>query len=183
MPGELWGNYVPRKQSPPLLEMVEELHHSDDDWYLEEFPHVWGMIGEATIDPLSRYLADDQNGEFPRCAAINGLREVARYHPQTRDQTVKILTTELAKERSPETDDDNGSLNGWFLAALLDLKAAESAETIERAFAANVIDPTIAGDWGDARKTLNVDGLGLAPEKSPGWLTLGERMGFSEKFS
>ncbi len=167
----------------PLMKMQEELNDSNDDWYLEEFPHVWGMIGEAAIDPLSRYLADDRNGEFPRRAAISGLREMARYHPETRDQAVEILTTELAKERSPETDDENGRLNGSFLAALLDLNAAESAETIERAFAANVIDPTIAGDWGNVRKKLNVDGLGLAPDKSPGWLTLRERMGFPENVS
>ncbi|MFT5324582.1 MAG: hypothetical protein ACI8P0_002446 [Planctomycetaceae bacterium] len=164
----------------PLLDMMEELDQSNDDWYLEEFPHVWGMIGEAAIVPLKRYLANDQYLEFPRCAAISGLGDVARHHPETRDQAVEILTAELAKGRSPEDAEENGSLNGSILAALLDLNAVESAETIERAFAANVIDPMIVGDWGAVRKKLSVDGLGLAPDKSPGWVSLRDRMGLSD---
>jgi hypothetical protein len=61
---------------------------------------------------------------------------------------------------------------------LVELEAVEAAAPIERAFAANVVDPVIAGDWGDVRRELGVTGSGLAPDKSPGWKTLRERLGF-----
>jgi hypothetical protein len=50
---------------------------------------------------------------------------------------------------------------------LLNLKAVESAEIIERAFAADTVDETVVGDWGVARRELGVRGLGLIPEECP----------------
>ena len=48
---------------------------------------------------------------------------------------------------------------------LLDLDAVESAEVIERAFAAGVIDEMVAGDWTTVREELGVTGLGLVPDR------------------
>ena len=66
----------------PLLEVQEELDELDDDWYLEEFHHVFGLIGPPAIEPLAAYLSDASHGEFPRSKAANGLREVARHFPE-----------------------------------------------------------------------------------------------------
>ena len=63
---------------------------------------------------------------------------------------------------------------------LVDLEAVESAETIERAFVANVVDPTVAGDWGDVRRELGVQGLGIASDRSAGWPSIGERYGLAD---
>lgn len=154
----------------PLLDVQDELQ---DDWYLEEFHHVFGLIGPPAIDQLEAFLADDRHGEFPRLNASSGLVEIARRFPETRGQVVSILTAELGR---PEAD---GEFNGHLVSNLLDLDAIEAAEHIERAFAANVVDPTIAGHWGDVRLYLGVSGLGLAPDESPGWTTIGERMGIT----
>jgi hypothetical protein len=159
----------------PLLDVQDELDEREDDWYLEEFHDVFGLIGPAAIPPLAAYLADDSHGQFPRTSAANGLREIARRFPETRDEVVARLTAELARHQSDASD-----LNGSLVGDLLDLQAVESAETIERAFAANVIDPTIAGDWGDVRDELDVPGLGIAPDRTPGWLSLRERFGMTK---
>ncbi|MEX2307379.1 MAG: hypothetical protein WD738_07290 [Pirellulales bacterium] len=157
----------------PLLDVQDELDELDDDWYLEEFHHVFGLIGPSALETLAAYLSDNSHGEFPRGKAAAGLREIVRHFPETREQVVAILTAELARSQT-----DLGSLNGFLVGDLIELAAVESAETIERAFAANIIDPTVAGDWGDIRRELGVPSLGIASDHSAGWPSIGERIGF-----
>jgi hypothetical protein len=145
----------------PLLAMQKAMDELSPDWYLEEFPYVFGWIGLPAIPALTTYLADQQNIEFPRVSATSGLKEIAKRYPDTRDQVVEILTRQLANHE-PEAY----SLNGFLVSRLLDLKAVESAEVIERAYAAEVVDETIVGRWKTVRKELGVKGLGLAPEKT-----------------
>jgi hypothetical protein len=57
--------------------------------------------------------------------------------------------------------------NGFLVAQLTRLKAAEAAETIERAFAANRVAEDIAGYWGTVREKLGVAGMGLAQDEPP----------------
>lgn len=159
----------------PLLDIQDRLDELKDDWYLEEFPGVFGLIGPPAVNRLATFLADDSHRKYPRSIAGNGLREIALRFPESRNEIVAILTSELSLQPPNE-----GDLNGFLLGDLLDLNAKESAEAIERAFAANAIDPTIAGDWGDVRTELNIPGLGLAPDRSPGWPSLRERLGFPE---
>ena len=61
-----------------------------------------------------------------------------------------------------ETDQ---AVNGFVIADLLDLKATEAAELIERAYAADCVDVSLNGNWNDARKKLGVEGLGLVSEE------------------
>lgn len=157
----------------PLLGVQDELDERGDDWYLEEFYHVFGLIGEPAIEALAAYLSDDSYGEFPRGQAASGLCEIAKHVPETRERCVAILSRELAQHHK-----DTSDFNGFLVHNLLNLDAVECAETIERAFAANVIDPTIVGDWCDVRQELGVTGLGIAPEHSPGWTSIRERLGF-----
>ena len=154
----------------PLLDVMDELHELDDDWYLEEFPYVFGMIGTASIEPLATYLADDTYGSFPRINAGSGLRHVGIRNPESRDAVVAVLTRELDRHQP------DGELNAFLVSDLMSLEARESGLAIERAFAENVVDPTVVGDWGDVRSELGIDGLGLAPDRTPGWPTLRERM-------
>ena len=158
----------------PLLDVQDELDERDDDWYLQEFHDVFGLIGPPAIQPLAAFLSDNSHREFPRGKAANGLREVARHFPETRDQIVGILTDELARHQK-----ELPYLNGFLVGDLVDLEAVEAAETIERAFVANVIDPRVAGDWQDIREELGVPGLGIAPDRSTGWPSLSARYGFA----
>lgn len=143
-----------------LLNMQNRLDELGDDWYLEEFHDVFGMIGAPAVDALSEYLADRANTEFPRVSTANGLCEIGKRHPETRDQIIGVLTAQLANHE-PEAY----HLNAFFVAYLADLKASESAEVIERAFAANLVDETVCGEWAEIREELGVAGLGLVPDR------------------
>jgi hypothetical protein len=145
-----------------LLSIQNRLNEEGDDWYLEEFPAVFASIGPAAIPALTNYLADKSNNEFPRACAADGLSHIAQQYPESRDEVVKIHIDQLARDEANAYE-----LNGLVVCHLLDLEATEAAEAIERAFAANLIDETICGSWGEVRKELGVPGLGLAPDNPP----------------
>jgi hypothetical protein len=144
----------------PLLAMQNRLDERGDQWYLEEFHDVFGVIGAPAVAALSAYLADRNNTEFPRISTANGLCEIGKRHPEMRPQVVDVLASQLA-EHEPGVYALNGSLVGY----LADLKAVESAEVIERSFAAGVVDEMVSGDWTKIREELGVPGLGLVPDR------------------
>ena len=157
----------------PLLDVQDQLDAVGDDWYLEEFPQVFGLMGPPAMEPLASYLGESAHAEYSLVNAASGLREIAVRFPETRGRIVALLTEQLAQHRAEE-------LNAHLVSDLLDLNAVEAAETIERAFAAGVVDPSVAGDWGDIRQKLGVPGLGIAPDRSPGWPTIRERLGYPD---
>lgn len=140
----------------PLLSTLEYLDRIFDDWSMEDYPYVFALIGPQAIEILEAYISNPNNSDFPRVTAAHGLCEIAQRHPASRGQVVRILTEQLGKQEQSKYD-----LNGNLVAYLLDLQAVESAETIERAFAAGVIDEGIAGDWSKVCQELGVEGLGL----------------------
>jgi hypothetical protein len=144
----------------PLLNMQNRLDEMGDDWYLEEFHGVFGLIGPPAVDALSEYLADRNNTEFPRISTAHGLCEVGKRHPEKRDHIIGVLTAQLANHEPAVYH-----LNAFLIAYLADLGASESAEVIERAFAANLVDETVCGEWAEIRKELGVAGLGLVPDR------------------
>ena len=152
----------------PLLTMQDSLDAWGDQWYLEEFHDVFGLIGPPAVPALAEYLADRCHGEFPRISAANGLCEVAKRHPESRQRVVSALAVELAK-RQP----DVCSLNAFLVGYLADLGAAESALIIERAYAVGVVDSGICGHWTRIRRELGVRGHGFVPdqpEQRPGFV-------------
>jgi hypothetical protein len=128
-----------------LLEMMDPLDADEDDWYLDEFQHAFAWIGPASMAPLRDYLADDRHGVYPRIAAAEGMKELALRHGELRDDVVKTL-------------------NAFIITGLLDLKATNAAELIERAHAADRVDLSVNGNWNTVRKKLGVEGLGLVPQ-------------------
>ena len=144
----------------PLLAMQNQLDERGDQWYLEEFHDVFGVIGPPAIAALSAYLRDRSNTEYSRISTANGLCEVGKRHPDTRPQIVEVLAGHLAAQESGIY-----SLNGFLIGYLADLKAVESAEVIERAFAAGVVDEMVSGDWTTIRGELGVPGLGLVSDR------------------
>jgi len=144
----------------PLVEMMDLLDADGDDWFLEEFPHAFAWIGPASMIPLRDCLADDRHGVYARVCAAGGLRELAARHGQVRDDVVRILAEALS--RFGQTDE---TVNGFIVHGLLELKATEAAEVIERAHAADRVDLSVCGNWDCVRKELGVPGLGLVPEE------------------
>lgn len=133
----------------PLLATQDKLDGLGDQWYLEEFHDLFGLIGPPAVAALGPYLADTSHGEFPRVSAANGLCEVAKRHPETRQRVVVVLATQLAKRESGAC-----SLNGFLVSYLTDLKALGSAGVIQRAYAEGVVDAGVCGPWTKIRREL-----------------------------
>ena len=72
------------------------------------------------------------------------------------------LTDQLRKYAENDYD-----LNGLLVHYLVELEAKESAEVIERAYAAERVAEHIRGNWYEIRSELGVPGLGLAPDEPP----------------
>lgn len=146
----------------PLLDMQNRLAEERDDWYLGEFAEVFGQIGPPAIPALAEHLANTLNTEFPRVSTADGLFQIAKRHPESRDEVVGVLGRQIARCEEGVYD-----LNGFLVSHLVELKATETAEAIERAFAAQVVEDDICGTWGRVRQDLGVAGLGLAPDTPP----------------
>lgn len=146
----------------PLIDLLFELNDASEDWTLDELPCVFGRIGAPAIPSLMSLAGAVDAPEHLRSVAAIGMRYVAEYHHESRDPIVAHLT-ELLSQASPEEIDFNTTL----LCELVELKAVEAAETIERAFSHNLLDIGMMGDWEEVKGMLGVKGLGLKmPEKS-----------------
>ncbi len=148
---------------PVLLEMMVAMDERGDDWHLEEFPYVFAMIGPETLPALITFLSNDTHNEYARVCVAHSLREVAQFHSTARDLVVEALEAQLRGY-----DHNTEALNAFLVSYLLDLKAVESAEVIERAYAADRVDTTVVGNWNKVRNELGVEGLGLVPEELAG---------------
>ena len=159
-----------RAEAPiePLLSLLDEAEDGDD-WVLEELPEVYGMIGPAAIPAITWYIADENHLDWARITAIGCLEKIGTMHPDSRDTCVAffIRRLELCK-------DDDPTVNGFVISSLIDLKALEAAPAIERAFAADSVDLSIAGDWDDVQVELS---LKEAPPDPPMLLDPFERRG------
>jgi hypothetical protein len=145
----------------PLLDLLVEACEDHDDWAREELPVVFGMIGPAAVPALAQFLADEAKGSSARRVVADALQHVAQGGPDDRDECVAILTGQLA-----EAERNDPGLNGFLIAYLLDLGAVEAAPVIERAFATDNVDETVAGGWEDVRHEL---GLGPPPPPRKPW--------------
>ena len=161
----------------PLLDMMGPMEDQENDWYLSEFPHVLGWIGAASIPALAAYLSEATHKLYCRIAAADSLREVARRHESSRQEVIRILGDELAKFETGDVD-----FNAFLIANLLDIRASEAAEAIERAYAANRVSLGITGTWAYARRELGVPGLGLVPKELSGEDELAMLDDFKEEY-
>jgi hypothetical protein len=146
----------------PLVDMLRSWDGEYDDWVPEEFPHVFGKIGEAAIEPLTQLANDAREMECVRSIAARGLRCVVDYHADTRERIVSCLTEMMAAAADSDVE-----FNSMLLVELVELEAVEAAEAIERAFAGNLLDVGMMGDWEQVRRQLGVEGLGLTMPENP----------------
>lgn len=121
----------------------------ESEWFGEELPSMLGQAGEPALEPLRQYIQDNTRWQYGRWNAGTAVEQVAKQHPELRDQAIEILSDVLAHatDNDPET-------NGFFLADLINLNAVEALPVIRSAFEQDMIDESIAGDWGEVLKAL-----------------------------
>lgn len=147
----------------PLLDILNELVESDDDWMIEEFPIVFSCIGRPVVGSLLRFLREKSTGPSTAIdVAVTSLAKIALRHADERSRIVATL-----RELMGQSDRRSIECNSQILAGLFDLRASEAAEEIERAFAANHLDVGMVGGWEIVRKRLGVVGLGMKMPAQP----------------
>jgi len=139
----------------PLLALFDEI--VEDDWALSEFPIVMSMIGEGSIEALTRYLREPDHDEFSRVMAADALKTIAENYPASRDRVVRILTTYLDMP-----DHEMATLNGLIVSFLIDLQARESITTLRRLYENGWVDTSCAGDIETVEQAL-----GLSDSQTP----------------
>jgi len=133
----------------PLIQLFHEL--ADNELVSEELPKFFSKIGAVAIPQLASYLADESHKLFSRVNAINSLEEIAKQNENVRNNCILVLTQQLEnyKNNSPE-------LNGFIVAALINLKGKSSASAIKLAFAENQVAEDIVGSWEEVKESLGI---------------------------
>jgi len=131
----------------PLLRLLHEVR--DNDWVIEELPDVFALIGPAAFPALVDYLSDTGYPAYARLVAATSLMEMARNHPQVRDQSVAVLAEQLAR-----FEQNLPGVNSVLIANLVELQAVEKADLIQRVFTEGKVDRFLVGDWRDIRHRL-----------------------------
>ncbi|MEQ8790891.1 MAG: SEC-C metal-binding domain-containing protein [Pirellulaceae bacterium] len=165
LPATAWrtlADLKPEAAVAPLIKILRGLEDGFDDWVSEELPLLFGKIGEAAVPALIHLAKDAGERESIRSLAARGLRSVAKHHPHARDRVVAGLTEMMAQAKQ-----DDVHFNTALLVELVEMPAVEAAEAIERAFAGDLLDVGMMGDWEVVRKRLGIEGLGLQMPNSP----------------
>lgn len=150
--------------------MIALLADRDNDWFMEELPVIFGMIGPASIPALSIYLNSTEPSIWSKVAASGGLEQIAVRHPEHRDECVGLITDVLSRHQHQPPE-----LNGNLVSRLLDLQAVESVDVIEKAYKEGPMDEMVCGSW--ARVQIEL-GLATADDftaeelrhKEPEWM-------------
>ena len=141
-----------------VLAYLEPLDEFEDDMLTERMPPTLAAFGPGAIPRLRSYI-ETNDRLWPRAIVAIGMGEMAKAHEDVRPEVVAALCDLLARHGSDRC------LNASLVGTLLDMKAVEAAEVIERAHAADAVDITMRGNWDMVREELGVEGLGLVPEK------------------
>jgi hypothetical protein len=141
---------------PCLIELLGRVDAYDDDWTAEDLPVVFGHLGQAALKPLEAFLVDTSHGMWSRIGASNSLAKIAERDSTLQDESVAILSRQLANFADQEL-----IFNAILIGNLLDLKAVSAAPIIEQAFAANQVDLMVQGDW----EAVQIE-LGLLAERT-----------------
>jgi hypothetical protein len=103
-------------------------------------------------------------------AAQEGIKKIAEEHPDARPACIAALMEALA-----QYEDNDQTLNAFIISSLIDLRAAQAAQLMERAFAADTVDLSVAGDWEEVQIEMGWKIKRETPMPAGGWLAAEER--------
>jgi HEAT repeat protein len=133
----------------PLIAIFNEME--DSDWFREEMPDVFALIGPTAIPGLAEFLANPNNLFYSRWMSADTLVKIGQEHPSARDECLGRLVRQLEQYSKNSPD-----LNGALICALIHLEGKEAVATMEAAFSAKRVDTSMAGDWLDVQRSLGL---------------------------
>lgn len=128
----------------PLLDI-------DFDILSEELPEVFGKVGAPALAPLQAYLRDRTRWVWGHGRAAEALEQIARVHPELREQAVATLSEVLEQAETYHEMSVTGAMG-----ALVDLEEANALPLIRRAFELDKIDESMYGPWSEVQSELGV---------------------------
>lgn len=146
------------KTVPFFLDLLDPLDKVHDDWFLEDFSRCLSLIGPAALPSLERYLAEDHR-DFAKVAVTRALSHIGTRHAEAAGECIAA-----AGRRLREYESNTDTVNTFLIDALMDLKGTSEADAIERAFAADRVDVTVAGNWDCVSQDMGIEGQGLVPK-------------------
>jgi hypothetical protein len=133
----------------PLISIFNAM--DDSDWFREEIPEVFGLIGPSAIPATAEFFTTPNKLFSTRWMSIEALVKIGQQHPSARDECLSVLVQQL------EQSSKNGrELNGAIISALIDLEAIEAAPLMKGIFSANRVDTSITGHWVDVQHALGL---------------------------
>lgn len=153
--GQLKDPASARQVIAELLEMYIELL-ADNDEGGSELPFVIKEFGDAAFGPLLEAVRD----LGPELPLLDAVYQLAQNNPGRQKLLVSALGI-LINEQADNEPQGNAALA--ILLGELDTEKQYSL-AIERAYAADLVDETIAGDWGTLRTTYDLPATGLAQD-------------------
>ena len=143
-----------------LAVMISDFAQYEDDLLSEEFDWVVGQLGPRALPVLESLMGDEYEVDWVRAMAAETINKTAQAWPDIRERAVAMLAEKLERFR-----DEDPFVNSFVIDALLDLKATEAADLIQRAFGEWAVDEIAVGGWPEARHRL---GLGPEPKRPTG---------------
>lgn len=124
----------------------------EDDWLHEEIRGIGRNAGAIAIEPFSKMLTDPNQDERLRVTFANGLEEIGKTYPESRDACVKALMGQLQNYHVQDGD----YLNSVLVSNLIQLKAVEAVNLIEEVFTNRELDEWCTGSWAEAQVSLGL---------------------------
>lgn len=133
----------------PLISIFNEME--DSDWFREEMPDFFSLIGPTAIPGIAEFLANPNNLFYSRWMSADTLVKIGQEHPSAHEECLGRLVQQLEQYSK-----NSRELNGALICALIEIEGREAAATIEAAFSAKRVDTSMAGDWVDVQHSLGL---------------------------
>ncbi|MCK5647739.1 MAG: PBS lyase [Gammaproteobacteria bacterium] len=166
-PIHAWRTLAQLGSEEAIIPLMDSFWRSEDgdEWFLEEIPYVFGMIGVSTLPALTNFLFEGTNSNDACSLACSCLRQIGKMHLQVRDDCISLITRKLE-----EFDVSNTEFNALVISDLIDMEAVEALPTIKQAYEKECVDYSIQGDYEDVEIYMGVRKKRATPVNYPGIL-------------
>lgn len=164
-PTHAWRTLAQLGSEEAVSPLIDFFWRSEDgdDWFFEEIPHVFGMIGVKAIPALSNFLFKENNSSESYSMACSCLREIGIMHSDVRTQCISLITQKLELFNANESD-----LNALIINDLIELEAVETLPSIKKAYEKGCVDYSVQGDYEDVEIYMGVRQIRSTPANYPG---------------
>ncbi|MCG9892736.1 MAG: hypothetical protein MH252_16885 [Thermosynechococcaceae cyanobacterium MS004] len=151
-PAHAWRSLGQLRAEAAIKPLVSIFNAMEDcDWFREEMPEVFGLIGPSGIAEAAQFLANPDNLFSSRWMSAEILVKIGQQHPSSRAECLSVLVEQLNRYSKNSLE-----LNGAIICAIIHLEGIEAAPSIEAAFSAKRVDTSIPGDWVDVQYALGL---------------------------